>query len=79
MEAKILGFQFEPVSAKRTYTSYSVGSDHDEAETQHDRLSSHQWSKCKNWEKMPTSLECMCCHEILEVKAFHLKSKARHS
>ena len=28
---------------------------------------------------MPTSLECVCCHEILAVKAFHLKSKARPS
>ena len=28
---------------------------------------------------MPTGLECVCCHEIPEVKAFHLKGKARLS
>ena len=28
-------------------------------------------------EKMPTGLECVCCHEIPKVKAFHLKGKAR--
>ena len=26
---------------------------------------------------MPTGLECVCCHEIPKVKAFHLKGKAR--
>ena len=28
---------------------------------------------------MPSGLECVCCHEIPEVKAFHLKGKARLS
>ena len=26
---------------------------------------------------MPASLACVCCHEIPEVNAFHLKCKAR--
>ena len=29
--------------------------------------------------QLPTSLECVCCHEILVVKAFHLKFKAQFS
>ena len=37
MENKILDFQFEPVRAKQTHPNYSVGSDQDEAEIQHDR------------------------------------------
>ena len=39
MEDKIIGLQFESVSAKRTCPNYSDGIDQDEAETQHDRLS----------------------------------------
>ena len=76
MEDKILGFQFEPGSAKRTRPSYNDGSDQDEPET-HNILSSQEW--CQKWEKMPTGLECVCCHEIPEVQAFHLKGKARLS
>ena len=34
MEDKILGFQFEPVSAKPTHLSYNNGSDHDEPQKQ---------------------------------------------
>ena len=29
--------------------------------------------------QQPTSLECICCHEIPAVKAFHLKFKARRT
>ena len=43
------------------------------------RLSSQEWHNCQNCEKMPTRLECMCCHKIPEVKAFNLKGKARLS
>ena len=43
MEDKILGFQFEPVSAKPTRPSYNDGSEQDEPETQHNRLSSQEW------------------------------------
>ena len=39
-----------------------------EPEAQHNRLSSQEWCNCQN-----------CCHEIPEVKAFHLKGKARLS
>ena len=77
MEDKILGFQFEPVSAKQTRPSYNDGSN--QIETHHNRLSSQEWCNCQNCEKMPTGLECMCCPEIPEVKAFHLKGKARLS
>ena len=31
----------------------------------------------EKWEKMPTTSECVCCHEIPEVKIFHLKVKTR--
>ena len=79
MEDKILGFQFEPVSDKRTRPSYNDGSDQDEPETHHNRLSSQEWYNCQKCEKMPTGLECVCCHEVPEVKAFHLKGKARLS
>ena len=79
MEDKILRFQFEPVSAKRTRPSYNDGSDQDEPETHHNRLSSQEWYNCQKCEKMPTGLECVCCHEVPEVKAFHLKGKARLS
>ena len=78
MEHKILGFQFEPVSTKRTRPSYSDGSDQDEPETHH-RLSSQEWCNCQKCKNIPTELECECCHEIPEVKAFHLKGKARLS
>ena len=79
MEDKILNFQFELVSAKRTHPSYSDGSDQDEPETQHERLNSQKWCNCKNCENMPTSLECVCCHEIPKAKTFHFKGKARLS
>ena len=79
MEDKIIGLQFESVSAKRTCSNYSDGFDQDEAETQHDRLSLQKQRNFKNCEKMPTSLECVCCHEIPDVKAFHLKVNARLS
>ena len=79
MEDKILGFQFAPVSTKRTRPSYQDGSDQDEPETHQNRLSSQEWCNCQKCEKMSTGLECVCCHEIREVKAFHLKGKARRS
>ena len=59
--------------------SNNDGSDQDEPETRHNRLSSQEWCNCQNCEQMPTRLECVCCHEIPEVKAFHLKGKARLS
>ena len=37
----------------------------------------HKNGATEKCEKMPTSLECVCCHEIPAVKAFHLKFKAR--
>ena len=79
MEDKILGFQFEPVSTKRTRPSYNDGSDQDEPEIHHNRLSSQEWCNCQKCKNMPTGLECVCCNEIPEVKAIHLKSKARLS
>ena len=79
MEDKILGFQFEPVSTKRTGPNYNDGSNQDEPETHHNRLSSQEWCNCQKCEKMPIGLECVCCHEVPEVKAFHLKGKARLS
>ena len=79
MEGKILGFQFEPVSNKQTRPSYNHGSDPVEPETHHNRLSSQEWCNCQKCEKMPTGLECVCCHEIPEVKTLHLKGKARLS
>ena len=75
MEDKILGFRFEPVSSKQTRPSYNDESDQDE----HNRLSSQEWCICQKCGKIPTGLECVCCHEIPEVKAFHLKGKARPS
>ena len=77
--SKILGFQFEPVYAKQTRPNNSVRSDQDEAEIQYVRLSTQEWCNCEKCEKMLTSLECVCCHEIPAVKASHLKFKARLS
>ena len=47
-----------------------------EPETQHNRLSSQEWCNCQN-KKISTRLECVCCHEIPEVKAFNLKGKIK--
>ena len=44
-----------------------------------DGVHKNEWYKCEKCEKMPTSSECACCHEIPVVKAFHLKFKARLS
>ena len=79
MENEIFGFQFEPMCVKQTCPNYSVGSNQDEADIQCDRLSMLEWCNCEKCEKMSTSLECMWYHEILAVKAFHLKFKARLS
>ena len=72
---------FEPACAKQTRPNYGVGSDQDEAEAQFDRLSAQEWCTCEKCEKMPTAdrLQCVCCHEIPAVKAFHLKFEARLS
>ena len=45
----------------------------------YDRLSTLEWCNCEKCEKISTSLECVCYHEILAVKVFHLKFKARLS
>ena len=79
MENKIFGFQFKPMCIKQTRPNYSVGSDQDEVEIQYDRLSTLEWRNCEKCEKISTSLECMCYHEIPAAKAFHLKFKARLS
>ena len=79
MENKILDFQFGPVSTKQTRPNYSAGSDQDEAEIQYDRWSTQEWYNCEKCEKIPTSTEWVCCHNIPAVKTFHLKFKARLS
>ena len=56
--------------------NYSVGNP---LQIQHDRLSTQEWCNCEKCEKIPTSLECLHCHEIPAFKAFHLKFKARLS
>ena len=76
MENIILGFQFEPVCAKQACPNYSVGFP---LRIQHDRFSTQEWCNCEKCEKMPTSLECVCCIEIPAFKAFHLNLKARLS
>ena len=48
-----------------------------QGDTQYDRLSWQKWCNCKNCENMPTSSECLCCHEIQKATAFYLKGKAR--
>ena len=65
--------------AKETCPNNSVGSDQDEAEIHYNRLSSQEWCNCRKSEKMPPSLEGMCCHKIPAGKAFQLKFKARLS
>ena len=60
----------EPMCVKQTRPNPSVRSDQDEAEIQYDRLSTLEWCNCEKFEKMSTSLECMCLHEIPAVKAF---------
>ena len=79
MENKIYGFQFESMCVKQTCPNYSFGSDQDEAEIQYDRLSTLEWCNFQKCEKMSTSLECVCHHEIPAVKAFYLKFKAKLS
>ena len=64
---------------KQTRPNYSVGSNQDEAEIQYDRLSTIDWCNCEKSEKISTSLECVCYHEIPAVKTLHLKFKARLS
>ena len=63
------------MSAKRTRPNYNDGSAQI-AETHYNRLSSQECCNCQKCEKMPTGLECVCCYEIPEVKALHLKGKA---
>ena len=79
MENKILDFQFGPMCANQTRPNISVGSDQDEAEIQCDWWSTPEWCNCKKCEKISTSWECVCCHQIQAVNTFHLKFKARLS
>ena len=79
LENKNLDFQFGPVCGKQTRPNYSFGSDQDEAKIQYVRWSTQEWCNCEECEKMSTNQECVCCHEIPAVKAFHLKFKARLS
>ena len=77
MENKI----FEPVCAKQTRPNYSVGSDQDDQKSSLTDWVHKNGAHVKNVKRsqLPTSLECVCCHEIPAVKAFHLKFKARLS
>ena len=77
MENKIFSFQFEPVCFKQTHPNYTVGSNQDDGEIQYERMSTQEWCNCEKCEKMSTSLECVCCHKIPAVKAFHLNFKGR--
>ena len=79
MEYKILNFEFGPVCANETRLNYSVGSNQDEAEIQYDQWSTPEWCNCEKCEKISTSYECVCRHEIQAVNAFPLKFKARLS
>ena len=76
MENKIFGFQSELVCTKQACPNYSIGNP---LQIQHDRLSTQEWCNCEKYEKMPTSSEYVCCHEIPAIKAFHLNFKARLS
>ena len=79
MENKTLDFQFGPVCAYQTCPNYSFENEQDEAEIQYDRWSIPEWCNCEKCEKISTSYECVCCHEIQAVEAFHLNFKARLS
>ena len=79
MENKILDFQSGPVCSNQTCPNYSVGSEQDEAEIHYDRWSTPEWCNCEKCEMISTSYECVCCHEIQAINAFHLKFKARLS
>ena len=41
------------------------------------KQSTQDWCNCEKCKKMSTSLKCMCCYDIPNVKAFQLKRKAR--
>ena len=51
MENKILDFQFGPVCANQTRPNYSVGTEQDEAEIQHDRWSTPDGATVKNMKR----------------------------
>ena len=57
MENKIVNFLSGPVCTNQTRPvgSYSIGSDQDDAEIQHDRWSTQKWSNREKSEKMSTS------------------------
>ena len=64
METIFFGLKFEPMCTKGTCQSYADGRDQDDLETQHDRLSTQEQSNSEKCKKIPTSFECVCCHEI---------------
>ena len=73
MENKIFDFWFEPVHAKQARPNYSVGN-YQVGPVEFTRMV-QLW---KMWKDV-NQLECVCCHEILAVKAFHLHFKVRLS
>jgi len=73
--ATVLGFQFEPERKQPQKPEYE-----DDAETTMIQLPAEarldravtEWCQCQNCKAMPTEKECLCCHEVDEIKYFHL-------
>ncbi|XP_057310668.1 uncharacterized protein LOC130648668 [Hydractinia symbiolongicarpus] len=56
---------------------FNDSSDEDEESAKPPRstLNKDKWCLCKNCEVMPSQQECICCHEIDEIKYAHLNDK----
>ena len=75
IEKKILDFQFEPVCAKLAQITVLEATKMKKKFSTTDEVHKNG-ATVEKCEKMPTSKECVCCHEISPVKAVHLKFKA---
>lgn len=71
-EGSIQPYQFEP----------ELGSDEDiaddplSAQTSDHRLGSTDWCQCENCHVMPTTTECICCAEIMQIQ--HIRGEIPH-
>lgn len=80
----VIGFHYEPelsdtdaVSGPE-YDSES-GNEGEEACVQGRRAASvEEWCQCHKCEKMASEQECVCCHEIDEIKYFKLGGKKQY-
>ena len=81
--SEILGFQFQPTKALQSDSNLGESwetcssADSEPCTARRNEASVDTWCMCVNYNQMPTTKECFCCHELdawdySKIKGFYI-------